>query len=245
MTRLLHFEKGVYLVILQKMLYAQIFYFFLDSCRTRGISKNVTWRTHRCSFSRSLSHLTTMWHDSFMSEVCLIHIWDVTDSFLRHDWFIRENESFSHWFTSDRENDSFSLSLSSFLPKGSRQYGWDSYSFMCVAWLIHMCGMTHSYAWHDSFICVAWLNHVCDMTHSFSLPPYRLSTCRTTAVGSAPREREKERERERHRESKRERGGRRGRVWERERESARARGGEEGVEGKTEGGRDWVKFLNV
>jgi len=26
--------------------------------------------------------------------------------------------------------------------------------------------MTHSYVWHDSFICVAWLIHMCDTTHS-------------------------------------------------------------------------------
>ena len=30
-----------------------------------------------------------------------------------------------------------------------------------------MCGMTHSYVWHDSFMCVTWLIHVCGMTHSW------------------------------------------------------------------------------
>ena len=30
-------------------------------------------------------------------------------------------------------------------------------SFMCVAWLIHMCDMTHLDVWHDSFRCVTWL----------------------------------------------------------------------------------------
>ena len=69
--------------------------------------------------------------------------------------------------------------------------------FICVTWLSHMCGMTHScvwhdsficvisqvlvcvteridtcdmthsYVWHDWFICVPWLIHMCDMTHSY------------------------------------------------------------------------------
>ena len=169
--------------------------FFWDSCHTRGISKNVTWHTHRCSFSRSLFRLTNyvtwllhIWGvshsylrrvhsylkcDSFMSEVCLIDIWDVTDSYLRRDSLMSRE-----W-----------LILSSSLPTGTRQYGWDSDSFMYVAWLIHICGMihslllslpfcrqaqgniaeilTHSYVWHDSFICVAWLIHMCGMTHSY------------------------------------------------------------------------------
>jgi len=38
---------------------------------------------------------------------------------------------------------------------------------ICVAWLIHMCGMTHPYVWHDSSICVAWLIHMCGMTHPY------------------------------------------------------------------------------
>jgi len=54
--------------------------------------------------------------------------------------------------------------------------------FICVTWLIHMCAMTHSYAWHVKWqvhgydinhlfvshtlsIYVTWLIHVCDMTH--------------------------------------------------------------------------------
>jgi len=36
---------------------------------------------------------------------------------------------------------------------------------ICATWLIHVCGMTHSYVWHDSLRCVTWLIHMCDMTH--------------------------------------------------------------------------------
>jgi len=40
-------------------------------------------------------------------------------------------------------------------------------SFICVTWLMYMCGMAHSCVWHDSFLRVTWLIHVCDMTHSY------------------------------------------------------------------------------
>jgi len=45
-------------------------------------------------------------------------------------------------------------------------YVWHD-SSICVAWLIHMCGMTHPYVWHDSSICVAWLIHMCGITHPY------------------------------------------------------------------------------
>jgi len=61
------------------------------------------------------------------------------------------------------------------LPLVVLQYVWhdDIYtsvfyvSFVCVAWLIRMCGMTHLYVWHDSFVCVTWLICMCDMTHLY------------------------------------------------------------------------------
>ena len=55
-------------------------------------------------------------------------------------------------------------------------------SIICVTWLIHICAMTHSYAWHDSFICL----HVCDMTHSyvchdsFICAPWFICVCAVT-----------------------------------------------------------------
>jgi len=43
-------------------------------------------------------------------------------------------------------------------------YAWKA-SFIWVTWLIHVRVMTHSYVWHDSSMCVTWLIHMCDMTH--------------------------------------------------------------------------------
>jgi len=39
-------------------------------------------------------------------------------------------------------------------------------SFMCVAWLIHVCDEIHSWVWYDSFMCVTWLIHAWDTPHS-------------------------------------------------------------------------------
>jgi len=37
-------------------------------------------------------------------------------------------------------------------------------SFTCVTWLKHTCDMAQSYVWSDSFMCVAWLISMCDVT---------------------------------------------------------------------------------
>jgi len=60
-----------------------------------------------------------------------------------------------------------------------------------VAWLIHMCDMTHPYVWHDSsrcvtwliHICLTWLIHMCERTHlcvshgSFIFVTWLIHTC--------------------------------------------------------------------
>ena len=82
-----------------------------------------------------------MWHDSFISVTWLIHMCDMTHSYVCHDSFICVT-----WLI--------------------HIYVWHD-SIICVTWLIHMSDMTHSYVWHDSFICVTWLNHMRDMTRSW------------------------------------------------------------------------------
>ena len=72
----------------------------------------------------------------------LIHICDMTHSYVWHDSFICVT-----W------------------------YVWHN-SFISVTWLIHMCDTTHSYVWHDSFTCAACLIQMCDMTHPTYLQAY-------------------------------------------------------------------------
>jgi hypothetical protein len=50
-------------------------------------------------------------------------------------------------------------------------------SFICVTWLLHMCGMILAYVWHSSFICVKWLLHqIFDLAECvIELPVFLLS----------------------------------------------------------------------
>jgi len=41
-------------------------------------------------------------------------------------------------------------------------------NFVCAPWLIHVCGMAHSYVWHGSFTCLVSLIRMCNMTPPFS-----------------------------------------------------------------------------
>jgi len=108
-----------------------------------------------------------MWRDSFICETWLIHMCDMTHSYVWHDSFICET-----WLIH--------------MCDMTHSYVWHD-SFICVTWLIHMWDMTHSCVWHDSFICetwlihmwhdsfmygtihshVTWLIHMWDMTHSY------------------------------------------------------------------------------
>ena len=74
---------------------------------------------------------------SFNCVIWLIHLCDMTHSYVWHDSFI---------------------CVTCPIHAG----GW----FICVTWRIHMCDMTHSYVWHDAFMCVTWRIHMCDMTHT-------------------------------------------------------------------------------
>jgi len=46
-----------------------------------------------------------------------------------------------------------------------------------------MCGITHSYVWHDAIICVTWHLRMCDMSHAWArrLGPF---TCKTRLTHS-------------------------------------------------------------
>ena len=95
--------------------------------------------THMNSYVRHEPLTCATCHDSFVCVPWLIHMCDMTHSYVRHDSFMCD---MTH---SHVRHD----------------------SFICATWLIHMCDMTYLCLWHDSFICVTWLIHMCDMTHSY------------------------------------------------------------------------------
>jgi len=71
----------------------------------------------------------------------LIHMCDMTHSYVRHDLFMCVTSPCL-------------LSVTWLL-------------YICR--LIHMCDMTHSYVWHDPFTCVTGHIHMCDMTPLYLL----------------------------------------------------------------------------
>jgi len=61
----------------------------------------------------------------------------------------------------------------------SMTYSCVTYSCICVAWLIHRFGITHSYVDHVLCVCVTWLIHIYDndMTHSCMSHTWCIHTC--------------------------------------------------------------------
>jgi len=78
-----------------------------------------------------------MWRDSFVCVKGLIHMCDITHSYVWRDSFIRRT-----WLIH--------------MCDMTHSYVWHD-SFICVTCIIHMCDMTHSYVWHDSFAPVPGL----------------------------------------------------------------------------------------
>jgi len=69
----------------------------------------------------TMSSIYKVYNDSAY-DYNVIHMCDMTHSYVRHD---------------------------SFICVICHSWQWQG-SFICVTWLIHMCDMTHSYVWHDS-----------------------------------------------------------------------------------------------
>jgi len=93
-----------------------------------------------------------VWHGSFLCVTWLIHICDVTLSYVwRVSWPSRV-EAFA--CVTQRICATWLILM------------WHD-SFECVTWLILMCDMTHSHVWHDLTISVTGLFHICDMPHDY------------------------------------------------------------------------------
>ena len=75
----------------------------------------------QCHSYMTMSSIYKVYNDSAY-DYNVIHMCDMTHSYVRHD---------------------------SFICVICHSWQWQG-SFICVTWLIHMCDMTHSYVWHDS-----------------------------------------------------------------------------------------------
>jgi len=110
------------------------------------------WLTHMCGMTHS-----HVWHDSLTCVAWLISMCHMTHSHAGHDSFICVT-----WLIHLCSNTpSYALILDNMSDMTHSSVRHDF-----ITRFIHMCGMTHSYVWHDSFICVTWLVHMCNMTHS-------------------------------------------------------------------------------
>jgi len=100
-----------------------------------------------------LSHL---WHEYLICVTCLIHICDMTHSYLWIDqcmtWCTQTQLHYHSWMHTTH---------------------------------LHTRRTTHLYFWHDSFILVTWLTHICDMTHADTSKLAQLSAHDSSAPVSA------------------------------------------------------------
>jgi len=118
----------------------------LYACHMSTI-KCVTWLVHMCDMTHSY-----VWHDSFIRVTWLIpYMW--------HDTFINMNESAQ-------------TNLLCHTPVAL--YAGHMSTIKCVTWLIHVWHDSFirvtwliPYMWHDTFICVTWLIYMCYMTHPY------------------------------------------------------------------------------
>ena len=117
---------------------------------------HVTWHMYICDMTHWICNMThvNMWHTTLNMQ---------QDAFRPVAWLIRTWRIYTY-------------------EVRATMYEIASHDlFMCVPWLIHTCGMTHSYVchdafidmrcvqllWHDSLTRVPWLIHMCAMTHSY------------------------------------------------------------------------------
>jgi len=115
------------------------------SCVWRDSFICVTWRIYEswcglsCGGHSEVCDMThsRVWHDSFMCVTWLIHMCDMT-----HSWVMMWAAlCWPFWGV------------------------WHDL-FTCVSWLTHVCDMTRWYVRHNLCMCVTWLSLVCGVTHS-------------------------------------------------------------------------------
>ena len=85
---------------------------------------------------------TYVWHGTFICVTCLVHMCDMTRSYV---WYDPSMCDMTHLYSYVHMCDM------------TRSYAWHN-SFICVSWHVHVCDMTHP--------CATWLIYMRDMTHA-------------------------------------------------------------------------------
>jgi len=116
-----------------------------------------------------------LWHDSFVRMTWLIHMCDMTYSYVWRDFFMSVT-----WLMRMFAGTDLHVWYDSLICVAWRDYVWDRRThdmtnwyvwrdwFICVTWLTDMVYVNRSYAGRHPFICVTGLIHlcvVCDVTH--------------------------------------------------------------------------------
>ena len=117
------------------------------------------------------------WHSPvFIFETRLIHVWDMTHSYLRHDSFIFETWlihiwDIAHSFICER-HDSFICEAwrihSHVWRSVDGTYGRCHDSSICETQHMNLWDTTHAYVRHDACICETWLVCMWDMSRSYA-----------------------------------------------------------------------------
>jgi len=145
----------------------------------------VTWLIHMCPMTHSymcaLTH-SDVCHESIICVPWLIHICAMTHHTNSH--FVRDmtHSCVTHgcivcvtWLLHVKEESFVCVTgLTHICAKTHSQSkgATERTAASCVMWLIHVCGVTYPYVWHDLFArtaasCVTWLTHMYDITHLY------------------------------------------------------------------------------
>jgi len=135
----------------------------------------VPWLVHTCDMTHwDVCHdvwcvslvlrICDRWHmhshvslDPFTSLTWLLHVSCMTHSYLWHDSFLSVT-----WLIPVCDMTHSDVCLTSSIGHTA------VWPFMCVTCFIHVCGIPHWYLSHTSSTYVPWLIHMCGMTHSYA-----------------------------------------------------------------------------
>jgi len=136
-----------------------IIYMFLPAPQTLG-----------CSCFESKRWGVAVLRGQITCEMCLVHMWDMTHSYVRHDSFICATrliqiQNTTYLYVRHNSFTCISRRHKCWVVADVRQ------SLPCQTCFIHMSHMTYSYVRHISFICETCFIHMWDTSH-LCVSPY-------------------------------------------------------------------------